>query len=53
MDIILNGPENGKHTGTILIDLQKVFDALDHKILLYKMKCTCFCDKTIKWFDLT
>ena len=51
MDIILNGPENGKHTGMILIDLQKAFDALDHKILLYKMKCTCFCDKTIKWFD--
>ena len=49
-DLILNGAENGKHTGLILIDLQKAFDTLDHKILLDKMKCIGFSDKTIKWF---
>ena len=32
-DMILNGAKNGKYTGMILIDLQKAFDALDHKIL--------------------
>ena len=49
-DMILNGAENGKHTGMILIDLQKAFDTLDHKILLDKMKCIGFSDKKIKWF---
>ena len=28
-DMISNGAENWKHTGVILIDLQKVFDTLD------------------------
>ena len=49
-DMILNGAENGKHTDMILIDLQKAFDTLDHKILLDKMKSISFSDKTIKWF---
>ena len=48
--IILNGAENGKHTGMILIDLQRAFYFLDHKILLNKMKCIGFLDQTIKWF---
>ena len=45
--MILNGAENGKHTGMILIDLQKAFDTSDHKILLDKMKCIGFSDKTM------
>ena len=45
--MILNGAENGKHTGMILIDLQKAFDTSDHKILLDKMKCRGFSDKTM------
>ena len=49
-DMILNGAENGKHTGMVLIDIQKAFDPLDHKILLDKMKCIGFSDKTIIWF---
>ena len=32
-DMILNSTENGRHTGMILIDLQKAFDTLDHNIL--------------------
>ena len=35
-DMILNGAENGKQTGMILIDLQKAFGTLDHNILLAK-----------------
>ena len=51
-DMILNGAENEKkkHTGMILIDLQKAFDPLYHNFLLDKMKCIGFLDKKIKWF---
>ena len=49
-DIFLNGAENGKHTGMILIDLQKAFDSLDHEFSLDKIKSIGFSDKTIKWF---
>ena len=38
-DVILNSSENGKHTGMILVDLQKISDTLDHKILFNKIKC--------------
>ena len=48
--MILNGAENRKHNSLILIDLQKNFDTLHHNILLGKMKCIGFSDKTIKWF---
>ena len=41
-DMTLNGADNGKHNGMILIDLQKAFDTLDHTILLEKMKCIGF-----------
>ena len=44
MHMILNGAENRKHTGIILINFCKTFDTLDHQILLY------FLDKTIKCF---
>ena len=27
-----------------------VFDTLDHKVLLEKMKCTSFSGNTVKWF---
>ena len=49
-NMILNGAENGKHTGIILIDLEKAFDSLSHKILLDKMKWFGFTDETIKCF---
>ena len=49
-DTILNGAKNGKHTGMVLVNFQKAFDTLDHKILLDKMECIAFLDKTIKWF---
>ena len=47
-DMILNSAKNGKHTGMVLIDLQKAFGTIDHKILSDKMKCIGFSDKPIK-----
>ena len=34
----------------ILIDLQKAFDTIDHKILLKKMRYLGFSDSAINWF---
>ena len=50
--MILNGDEKEKQTGMALIVIQRVFDTLDQKILLDKMKCIGFSDKTMKWFHL-
>ena len=35
----------------ILIDLQKAFDTIDHKILLEKMKCMGFSNGVTKWYE--
>ena len=40
--MILNSAENWKHTGTILIDLQKAFGNLDHKINWAKLSTYVF-----------
>ena len=48
--MILNDVENGKYSGLILINFQKVFDPLNKKILLQKMTCIGFSDKSIKCF---
>ena len=44
----VNGAENGKHTGMVLIDLRKFFDTLDHKNVSEKMKCIGLLDHRIK-----
>ena len=35
----------------ILIDLQKAFDTIDHKIQIEKMKCIGFSNGVTKWFE--
>ena len=50
-DKILKGFDDGLVTGTILIDLQKAFDAINHDILLKKLSIIGFSDHTIKWFQ--
>ena len=40
-----------EHTGIILIHLQKVFNSLDHEILLIKVSCLGFKTSVIKWFE--
>ena len=46
----MKGFDNGLFTGMILADLQKVFDMIDHNMLLEKLKATGFCDYTVNWF---
>ena len=48
---IVRGFDSGLFTGMILIDLQKAFDTIDHKILLNKMKYFGFSQQVIKWFS--
>ena len=48
---ILTGFDSNKSTGMVLIDLQKAFDTLDHKILLSKLKILGFNEKTVEWFS--
>ena len=47
---IHQGFQNGMFTVMILIDLQKAFDTIDHKIFLDEMVCLSFIDYTISWF---
>ena len=49
-DKILKGFDEGFLTGMILIDLQKVFDTINHEILLQKLKAIKFSESTIKCF---
>ena len=47
---IANGFKSGLHTGMILIDLQKAFDTIDHKILINKLEFLGFSKNVILWF---
>ena len=49
-DKITQAFEKGMFTGMILIDLQKAFDTIDHKIFLEKIKHLAFSDSAIYWF---
>merc|ERR1712034_115796 len=49
-DKILKGFDEGKITGMILIDLQKAFDTIDHKVLLAKLVYLGFSESVISWF---
>ena len=37
--------------GTVLLDLSKAFDLVDHKILLSKLKCYQFSEGSLRWFE--
>ena len=39
------------HTGTIMIDLQKAFDTINHKILLDKLLPVGFSKNTTSWYE--
>ena len=50
VDRLFCGMDKQMHTGMIFVDLQKVFDTLDHGVLLEKMKYFGFRASVIKWF---
>ena len=50
-DKILKGFNNGVYTGIILIDLQKAFDTINHKILLEKLLPISFSKNKISWYE--
>ena len=50
-DKSLKGFDNGVYTGMILIDLQKAFDTINHKILLDKLLPIDFSKNTISWYE--
>ena len=49
-DKMFKGFDSGPVTEVILIDLQKVFDTIDHKILLLKMPSLGFSSEFIDWY---
>ena len=51
-DKVRTGFDKGLLTGMVLIDLQKVFNIVDHGILLDNMNCLCFSNSTVAWFNL-
>ena len=50
-DKILKGFDDGLVTGMILIDLENVFDTINHGILLKKLSIIGFSDHAVKWFQ--
>ena len=50
-NLVATGMDKQRHTGIILVDLQKAFDTLDHGVLLEKMKYFGFRTSVIKWFQ--
>ena len=49
-DYILNNQDKDKYTGMVVIDLQKAFDTVNHKILLTKLRALVLDQVAIKWF---
>ena len=48
---ILHSQEDGHKTASIFMDLSKVFDTLNHDLLLKKMERYGICGISLKWFQ--
>ena len=49
IDETSNGVDSSLQTGMILIDLQKLFETIDHNVLLQKMASLKFSNEMINW----
>ena len=49
-DEILKNIDKGLITGSVFIDLAKVFDTFDHDILFSKLEYYGVCDESFPWF---
>jgi hypothetical protein len=43
--------DKGNYTGMVVLDLQKAFDTVDHKILLGKLSAIGLNENSVKWFE--
>ena len=49
-NVLLN-MDSGRLTGTVFLDLSKVFNTVDHNLLLHKLKSARLSDDTVDWFQ--
>lgn len=47
----LNALENGHQVDSVYYDFSKVFDCMDHYVLLAKLSRVRFCDVLVNWFS--
>ena len=50
-DFIRKEWDDGNYTGMVVLDLQKAFDTVDHKIMLGKLRAIGMTENSVKWFD--
>ena len=50
VDHILKEMDQGNYTGVLFLDFKKVFDMVNHTILLSKLKVYKFDDLSLNWF---
>ena len=43
--------DKGQYTGMVILDLQKAFDTVNHKILISKLRAMGVGQAALKWFD--
>ena len=50
VDDWLSAIDRNEIVGTVLLDLSKAFDLVNHRLLLDKLKCYQFSNKSLNWF---
>ena len=50
-DYIRKQQDNGYYTGMVILDLQKAFDTVNHKILLEKLRAMGVGEIAVQWFN--
>ena len=50
-DHILKQQDKGQYTGMVILDLQKAFDTVNHKILSSKLRAMGVSQAAVNWFD--